>query len=71
MLAQGAGFLNARAAVELATTFAENPVGAAWLDDLVDDYEATKALDRAVRRVSDRCRYLTAACSDEPGCFER
>ncbi len=70
-VSQGAGFLNARAAVELAKTFAENPVGAAWLEDLVDNYETTEGAWTAPCDASEtECRYLTAACSDEPGCFD-
>jgi serine protease AprX len=37
-MAQGAGFLNARAAVELAQTLAESPAAAERLDDLIHAY---------------------------------
>jgi serine protease AprX len=46
-LAQGAGFLNARAAVELAQTVAESPVAAARLDDLVRAYAPSEGSEAA------------------------
>lgn len=68
--AQGAGFLNARAAVELARTFAESPAAAEVLDDLVAMYgpdEGAWTLPCSPSDVS--CRYLVADCATGPGCF--
>jgi serine protease AprX len=43
-LAQGAGFLNARAAVELAQTFAEGPAGAERLEQLVQAFSGRQSI---------------------------
>jgi serine protease AprX len=70
-LAQGAGFLNARAAVEVARSFAETPTAAELLDDLVEVFEVEEGLWTAPCDSTDiDCRYLTAACTEQPGCFE-
>ena len=70
-LAQGAGFLDARAAVELARTLADSPAAAELLDDLVFVYEAEEGAWTAPCDSTDAdCRYLSAACTDAPGCFE-
>ena len=70
-LAQGAGFLDARAAVEVARSFAETPAAAELLDDLVEVFEVEEGLWTAPCDSTDiDCRYLTAACTEQPGCFE-
>ncbi|MGH9374109.1 MAG: S8 family peptidase [Vicinamibacterales bacterium] len=51
-MAQGAGFLNARAAVELAQGFAENPVAAARLEQFVQAFTpATRQPARAGKQI--------------------
>jgi len=74
-LAQGAGFLNARAAVELARTFAEIPAAAELLDDLVDVSEwadAAPATPCDIARGDADCGVATMMeeCA-APGCFAR
>jgi serine protease AprX len=68
--AQGAGFLDARAAVELARTFAESPAATEVLDGLVQVYETTDGGWTPPCGSDDMdCRYLTIACA-AAGCFE-
>jgi serine protease AprX len=69
-MAQGAGFLNARTAVEMARTFAENPAGEV-LDELVDAYQPAEGEWIAPCDPSQvDCRYLEQDCTVAPGCFE-
>lgn len=70
-LAQGAGFLDARAAVELARSFAETPAAAELLDDLVAVFDFEEGIWTAPCDSADSaCRSLTASCTDLPGCFD-
>jgi serine protease AprX len=78
-LAQGAGFLNARAAVELAQAFADSPVAAARLDDLVRTYAPREGSNAAACDETDAdCRdagvvrgRLKAACVAGFDCSEQ
>ena len=71
LLAQGAGFLTARGAVELARTFATRPA-ADVLDDLVEVFEASEGIWTAPCTPNDaECRYLAAACAVTSGCHHQ
>lgn len=70
-MAQGAGFLNARAAVELAQAFATEPATGKLLDTLVSAYAPVEGPQAAGCPRSDAActdRRLTAACPVAPGC---
>ena len=69
-MAQGAGFLNARAAVELARTFGESPAATEWLDDLVEAYEPEEGAWTFACDANDTdCRNLTEDCTRTSACF--
>jgi hypothetical protein len=68
-MAQGAGFLNARAAVELAGTFGEAPEPE-LLDDLIGAYEPQEGAWSVACEASDTdCLNLTADCTATAACF--
>jgi subtilisin family serine protease len=67
--AQGAGFLNARAAVELARTFRDS-AAAALLDDLVDEYQPEEGGWALTCETDDGdCRNATTDCTATAACF--
>jgi subtilisin family serine protease len=76
VMAQGAGFLNARASVELAQTYAANPDGAERLESLVEAYGASETAATAMCddaagdcRGTDLMRaWMQAACTAAPDC---
>jgi serine protease AprX len=69
-MAQGAGFLDAKAAVELARTFDESRTDPELLDQLVEAYEPDEGTWPAPCEAFEAdCRYLTDACTAFAGCF--
>jgi serine protease AprX len=79
-MAQGAGFLNARAAVLLAQSFADSPGAAGRLGELVQAYEPAEAVPavpgEAIARTGHAYQpglegWLEAACITPSGCFDR
>ena len=68
--AQGAGFLNARAAVELARTFRESAAATALLLDLVDEYQPEEGGWALTCETDDGdCRNATTDCTATAACF--
>jgi serine protease AprX len=69
--AQGAGFLNARAAVEMARTFVDAPGVAETLDGSMAASEFDGAWTASCNAAEADCRYLQEECTVAPGCFEQ
>jgi subtilisin family serine protease len=68
--AQGAGFLNARAAVELARTFRDSAAATALLIDLVDEYQPEEGGWALTCETDDGdCRNATTDCTATAACF--
>jgi serine protease AprX len=69
-MAQGAGFLNAREAVELARTFEESRLDPELFEALVQAHEPEEgAWPAPCDAFAADCRYLTDACIEFGGCF--
>jgi len=68
--AQGAGFLNARAAVELARAFSDIPAAVQLLEDLAVAYTSQEGAWTAPCRPGDAaCRLLAGDCGRSRNCF--
>ena len=67
--AQGAGFLDARAAVEMARTFVESADPALSLDGMVEDDWDTASAAPVCEQAEAGCAADITICSAEKGCF--